>query len=185
MSAPANTSDRLRVLSLWQPWATLCVAPDPTSRHSTPPKRHETRSWQPRHPTPFGVAIHATKKMDGEIRAILKEQPFYDCLKRCGFLPQDPRGYMQRGIRVGSTGLRILPLGAIVGVATVSSVVATGSLQITSFEDVLLGDWSPGRFAWHLIDSVMLPEPIPFRGRQEALYELPADIERQVWEQLR
>lgn len=182
-------SEPLRVLSLWQPWATLCVAPDPSKDGKAAPKEFETRSWPPRGPLPIRVAIHATKRMDRHLVELLTEWPFRDCLMRCGFFPGDPRPWLRRNISLFED-LRLLPLGAIVGVATIARVESCltrrtrfGRLE-RDYEEYALGDWSDGRYAWALTDTAMLSEPIPFTGRQSALYELPADVELQVWEQL-
>jgi len=99
----------LRVLSLWQPWATPCVAPDPM-RQGDPPKAHETRHWAPRIPVPFTVAIHAAKKFDKDNREHFSASPFREVLKRCGYYPADPRPLLARHLDVG--GLKPVPRGS-------------------------------------------------------------------------
>ena len=171
-------SDVMKVLSLWQPWATLCVAPDPAV--GRPPKEYETRHWRPDHPMPLRVAIHATQKSDRATYDLLRSSPFKDCLERCGFFAGDARPFVTRGHPI-PRGLTPLPFGAIVGVATVIGVHRTDTVadiieRGSTMLEFALGDWSPGRFAWKLVETAMLPEPIAFRGRQSPLYPVPGDI---------
>jgi hypothetical protein len=169
----------IRVLSLWQPWATLCVAKDPATLH--PPKQYETRSWEPRRPFPMDVVIHATKKWDRENAMTAVDPGFRVALNRCGFLAgpttRTPALY---------PNLRPLPMGALIGVATVIACYTTEWIaDALSDEELLFGDYSPGRFAWRLAHVRPLPEPIPFRGRQDALYPLDDYTEELIAKQLR
>jgi hypothetical protein len=167
----------LYVLALWQPYATLCVAPDP-SNAGQPPKRHETRHFAPRLPRPFCILIHATKTVTPESRAAFQDQRVKDALRRCGFYPGDPRPLLDGRMR---SDLKPAPLGAIVGVATVSIVYQTPGMPVNDRvpvrelrdltpDDLAFGNYEPERFAWLLKDAVMLPQAIPFSGRQDVLY---------------
>lgn len=174
----------LRVLSLWQPWATLCVAPDP-DHGGKPAKVHETRHFAPRLALPFSVAIHATKTWNAEVRAAFEDVRFRSALARCGFYPGDPRKV------VGS--VRGVPLGAIVGIARVvcvdATLVSAGDYDIVNkgdhSDDYTFGNFQDGRFAWRLADTLMLREPIPFSGRQDVLYPLPPAVAAAIDLQLR
>jgi len=181
----------LRVLAMWQPWGILAVAPDP-AHDGEPPKRHETRHWYPYEPLPLRVAIHATAGFGREQRETLKEPRIAEALRRCGYHPADPRPLLKRG--TGPVGkLRPMPLGAIVGVATVIGIysVHTPSVpainagvqwlnpETISADDAAMGyfvrrqgDPHPHRYAWRLADTVLFPEPVPHTGRQDPLYEL-------------
>ncbi len=33
-------------------------------------------------------------------------------------------------------------------------------------DELLFGDWTPGRYAWEFANMTMLPEPIPAKGGQ-------------------
>ncbi len=33
-------------------------------------------------------------------------------------------------------------------------------------QELALGDWTPGRYAWELANVKMLPQPIPIKGKQ-------------------
>jgi hypothetical protein len=105
-------------------------------------KRFETRGWRP--PTTGRVAIHAGKGWTGLDRAFAAD------LHRRGLLP-DPDA---------------LPLGAVIGEATIVDYLATGSggARMLPALERELGDYTPGRWAWELVDVVAYPEPIPARG---------------------
>ncbi len=144
-------------LTLTQPWATLmaCGA-----------KRVETRSWKP--PDWLVgelVLIHAGKGL-GPLRElgvpgterglleVLDREPYYGALKRHGYLSQAHVGLMERP-PIDRTRI---PLGAIVAVGRLTKVVPTEYaeqvLQRTEagFQEIRLGDYTPGRWAWRFRD---------------------------------
>jgi hypothetical protein len=189
-----------RVLSLWQPWATLCVGFNGAG--TTPPlpaKQYETRHFQPRFKLPIEVAIHAAKRWHRLETERVQAWPFADALLRAGYSLRDPskdygfsggREYTAYGL-----GPKQIPLGAIIGVATIVAVCPTqtalGSVDSLTGEhfrraqeEFQFGDYSAGRFAWQLANAIELPTPILFRGRQDVLYELPADVDAAITEQL-
>lgn len=171
-----------RVFSLWQPWATLCVAPDPEN-NGIPPKRWETRQWRPREEQlPIDVVIHATKRWGWENVEAATHPAFHRALWRCGFLtgPASKRGVFR------PLNLKPLPLGAIIGVATIVDVLRTDDpALVIGEEERTFGNYEHGRYAIELTNVIQLEEPIPFIGRQEVLYRLldPA-IEKRINEQL-
>jgi hypothetical protein len=130
-------SNPIKALSLWQPWASLIACGV---------KVHETRHWSP----PIRLigqrlAIHAAKKIgdvDGALDAILTD-------------------------RFGWGWSNALPLGAIVATCTLANVYETGGrVSWTTPEDIICGDWYPGRFAWHLTEVRKVDPPMPCRGAQ-------------------
>lgn len=168
---------------MWQPWATLCVAPLPAT--GRPPKHHETRGFAPRAPLPIDVAIHATKKWDSNNVWTTDDFHFCEALRACGFLtgPTTKLGVF------ADPALKPLPLGKIIGVATIVEVTATSSLfadpsRVVSGYDYEFGNWNPGRYAWRFENTILLAEPIPFKGRQDVLYLLDPAVQAQVNEQL-
>jgi hypothetical protein len=182
----AYRREPLLVCALWQPWATLAAIADPET--GEPPKAHETRHWAPRQATPFRVVIHATKTWNADCRAAVELEVFRSALKRIGFYPGDPRPFERRQITPPS-GLQLLPLGALIAVATVLRVWGTGGPDDArgrglTLEDLAFGNYWPDRFAWRLSDVVPLRTPIPFLGRQEPLYELTDYHRALVLEQL-
>ena len=129
----------MKTLSLLQPWATLVVMGV---------KQIETRSWSTAHRGP--LLIHASKGKAGEIFA--NESPFKK------YIPDFSN----------------LPFGYIIGRVTLVDVVriGTGSLFHTNdemmnrltMEEKAFGDYTDGRFAWILQDSVQFKQPIGARG---------------------
>lgn len=140
------------VLTLSQPWATMCVRKFKDMPH--PPKRWETRAWRPskknhRQMMQEGFLIHASK-------------PPADTFTRCRgpfleFLP----------------ALEPLPQGSIIGHAFLGRVMTTHDWIRTVFKytedkvmlnEKLLGDYAAGRYAWELIGAHEFKTPIPVKG---------------------
>lgn len=174
-----RTTSSLYVLSLWQPWATLHVVPDPGVSPRSACKRNETRHFRPRLPLPFTAVIHATKKWDGETKGLVHRWPFDECL-----------------IRVGHSGGIGLPFGALIGVVEYHEVLTSQAWasRASQFEDGAaesyaeeyhLGNYEPNRFAWVSRNPRPFRTPIPFRGRQDVLYPLPAEYRHLVDAQLK
>jgi hypothetical protein len=188
----------IRVFSLWQPHATLCVAPDPAWQGKRAAKGIETRSWQPKSVLPIAVAIHATQKMDREILEYFAIKRLADAVHRVGYYPGDPRPYVARNISP-PLGRNPLPLGAIVGVAVITRVEPTTSImrRVASdgftnrlaeerwADEYVLGNYEAGRFGFVLEDAVEFEQPVPFTGRQDVLWDLPADALEACVAQLR
>lgn len=133
----ASGPDRMPVISLWQPWASLIFTGD---------KLHETRAYKP--PAKYigqRIAIHAAKSC-GPVTVGLHEL----CSREWGH-----------------TWACKIPRGAIIGTARLVQAYETDEPFVnTSRIDRMCGDWSPGRYAWLLKDVEALPEPLPAKGKQ-------------------
>lgn len=132
-------------LSMWQPWATLHVAPcaaitpSVDNPHERRAKVIETRSWSlssaplDMGSLPVTIAIHATKSIGRDDRhAIIQNggfiEPFGSLLNACGFSMLDPWGpaydvnFERRREGFFSVGegkyLKPLPRSAVIGVVT-------------------------------------------------------------------
>jgi hypothetical protein len=122
-------------LTLTQPWATLVVLGV---------KRFETRGWSPAgRALPLRLAVHAAKSWRTEDRWFAEE-------------------LRKRGVISAGTSL---PLGAVVGEASVVAIHETRALRegLPRLEREL-GDFTDGRLAWELADSVVYAEPIAASG---------------------
>lgn len=133
----------MKALTLWNPWAVFMADGQKTI---------ETRSWGTRYRGP--LAIHAAK-MTREHRDICMEQFYRDLIRDAGYKTIDD-----------------LPSGEIVAIGRLANCYCMTAADIRTVQDVApdelaLGDWSPGRYAWVFeIDKCLLDDPIPARGYQ-------------------
>ena len=153
----------MRALSLLQPWA---------SGIALGFKEWETRSW----PTKYRgeVAIHASKRLPKEARELCRHQPWSKVIETGGL----------EDFLLVDNAVKALPVGAIIAVATLATCRRVeGIAPFISHDERLWGDFSPGRRAWLMRGVILLPQPVPCAGAL-GLWRVPADVERQVREQL-
>ncbi len=160
----------MRALSITQPWATLIAIGA---------KSVETRSWGTTYSGP--LAIHASKNYPEECRE------FFDAvstLDLCGDA-LDQAGYHSAGD---------VPLGAIVAVANLARCFPFINAEVDAAieqrygvhldaRERMLGDFSPGRFGFLLLDVRRLPVPVPCAGAL-GLWTVPPETMAAVQQQL-
>jgi hypothetical protein len=134
-------------------------------------KTIETRNWSTEYRG--DLAIHAAMSKEAEMACY--DEPFFDVLRGAGLLDHRP-------------AFATLPRGAIVAVVRLRDVKSTrwqDSLTRGTFppNEWKFGDFSDGRFMWLTDEIRRLQAPVPCRGAQK-LWEVPADIERQVLGQM-
>lgn len=138
------------VITLWQPWASLVFINREYRKH------HETRSFAaPRKYVDKRIAIHAAAKM-ASAKHISPElaELCYDAFG-CGW------NYS-------------LPLGCILGTVRLNAPYPAADLRdLMSRDELIVGDWSDGRWAWLLTHHDPLPEPLPAKGKQ-GWWSIPA-----------
>lgn len=143
----------MRILSLWQPWASLIALGL---------KQYETRSWG----TDYRgrLAIHATKRLldETELALLWKLETM-------------------TGRKLNPVDFKY-PTGAIVAIADLTQCSEMTSLPavnppwhqislnttcsgLTPLE-LAVGGWADGRYAWKLESVRSLDEPIPYKGGQ-------------------
>jgi hypothetical protein len=163
----------MKAITILQPYAQLIAVGA---------KRYETRSWATKHRGP--IAIHAGKRKAHDFDAYVRHA-IADALPWNGYGVFE--GYISG-----------LPHGAVIAVAElvecwkVTRMDKHGAALLVNRPDryadrlvrvpadeLLFGDFSPGRFAWELTDVKMLKEPVPARGRQ-GLWTLPPEIEAEI-----
>lgn len=152
----------MRVISLWQPWASLVVMGA---------KKMETRHWTTKYRGP--LLIHAAQK---KVRV---NERTYRLIEELEKLPDFMENYEK------------LPYGAIIGrvdlidcipVEKLSSGHYVGNFDNPNLFDTkppkmiyqafltdkerAFGDYSAGRFAWILRNPVQFEKSIPVKGRQ-------------------
>jgi hypothetical protein len=143
----------MKAISLWEPWAGAIPAGL---------KHIETRSWATNYRG--RIAIHAAKTRKG----LTIIHPFKNDMMLC---------FKSKGI----TDLNGLPLGAVVATAdlidcieipedVLGLIVLNGEVvkkEISFIDDeILFGDYTPGRYAWILENIKPLETPIPAKGYQ-------------------
>lgn len=147
-----DPADRIRGLSLWQPWASLIGAG----------KWIETRSWGTDYRGP--VLIQAAKRFGQDERWQSTQEPFNTALYHAGYR------------KLGD-----LPLGAFVGVAdliacermTEAAIPERLAQQCATKQpgwnaewERAFGNYASGRYAWLFANVRRLATPIPARGFQ-------------------
>lgn len=136
----------MKGITLWQPYASAIFTSNPYLERWM--KDHETRGWAlPASLVGTWLFIHAAarKVRHGEFG------PHVEQVMMAGF---------------GRAWASQLPYGAIVGKVRFGTPFRTEDGESTSGCDNIMGDWSPGRWAWPVIEREALPEPIPAKGKQ-------------------
>ena len=127
----------IRVLSLWQPYATLMAIEA---------KKVETRSWK----TPFRglVAIHSAKRWTPEMRRQTELEPF-----RSALWPEQQK-------------INPLPLGCVLAVGELYHIHHSEWFTHFEGDERAFGDYSRGRFGWLFKNMIRLKVPIAYRASQ-------------------
>jgi hypothetical protein len=162
----------MKALTIHQPWASLIAVGA---------KRYETRGWATDYRGP--IAIHAGKALN-HIRGEFDNR-FVSVVQHMLF----PNNLY---VDMWSNVAQLLPRGAVIAIAElVDCHLITremdptdldediclrrpgdtdrdhcGCTYMTDARELLLGDWTPGRFAWELSNVRLLDKPIPARGQQ-------------------
>jgi hypothetical protein len=156
----------MKVLSLWEPWATLMAVGE---------KVIETRSWHTGYRA--WLAIHSAKHFTADEDDLCWQEPFRGSLIRAEIPIQPYR-----------SGRRFqFPHGCILAVVCVHACCPTTSVframpRLDCDKERAFGNYDPGRWAWVTAERFRLPDPIPFKGEQ-GLRDLPDQIEQQIMEQ--
>ena len=160
----------MKAITIRQPWASLITSGA---------KQYETRSWATKYRGP--IAIHAAKETERDIFNVI-----YGDTARMAIL-------IKNGITPRNIGK--LPHGAIIATAELTTIYhieprythgfdkkdeVIEAVSITtdktapdfrayivpSPNEIALGHWKPGHYAWELQNVKILPEPIPIKGQQ-------------------
>ena len=164
----------MKAITIHQPWASLVAIGS---------KGFETRGWATKYRG--SLAIHAGVKapfdvLTGEdvetiiraglalgLRAAVADEGAHAIV-------QEMDEKLPRGAVIATTELvECWKVEHIVGCRAImqaDSNKMAGHI-FSSDNEVLFGNWAPGRFAWELANVVMLQEPVPARG-QQGLWEV-------------
>ncbi len=146
----------MRGLTLYQSHATLVALAD-RRRYPNQGGLYKCIETRPRNINYRGpIAIHAAKTFPPwAVAAALGSEWIRAALVAAGYLK-----------------LADLPLGVIVAVAELVDTERIHEHNAPLEPERSYGDYTPGRWAWHLDDIRALPEPIPCRGAQ-GLWPVP------------
>ena len=164
--------DPMKLVSLWQPWA---------SAMALGIKKIETRGWSTSYRGP--LAIYATLTWNADCRAFSRSDA---CWNAFGLLSQ----FRAEALR------SVLPFGAIIAVCDLVDCLPTEACICVpgvydDYPDLdipterAFGNYDPGRFGFVTENMFRLPEPIPFKGRQGKLLDVPEEIEAEILRQRR
>lgn len=150
----------MNAITVWQPWASLlaCGA-----------KKYETRGWETSYRGP--IAIHAAKKLFNAKSYLDRElHPFAAALGLPDIYSFDTLPY---GCIIAVAELaecwKITDNGHTVGsdrAARIEGGKSGGKVDIIEGDEILFGDWTPGRYAWQFSNMAMLVKPIHAKGMQ-------------------
>lgn len=161
----------MKAITIWQPWAQLIACGV---------KKFETRSWETSYRGP--IAIHAAKKSAHEIfseyiehdtaQFILGELSKFDF-----FFPKDlPHGCIVATADLVNCWHIVYNPGTDIDIAKHIPIGAELNVPrkhpdfhkyiVPTEQEMLIGDWTPGRYAWELENVKVLEEPIPAKGNQ-------------------
>lgn len=134
----------MKALSLWQPWAILCVLGL---------KQYETRSWATGYRGT--LAIHAAKRWTSEEISYLKS-----FIERFGL----DDSYGSPLWRLGHDSLMF---GSVLGTVQLTAIYRTELLvPKINRQERAFGNYQDGRFAWRLEQPQFFDQPIPVSGKQ-------------------
>jgi ASCH domain. len=130
----------MKALTVWQPWATLIA-----EHH----KKIETRSWSTS--IRGAVAIHSAKKPFKEIKKLMTEESIR-VISNCLF----------------PFTLERLPTGVVLAVGNLIDcrLIDEEFLKTVSADELPLGDYTIGRYAWIFKDVKHFRKPITAKGSQ-------------------
>ncbi len=134
----------MKAITIWQPWAGMVAAGI---------KQNETRSWPTKYRGP--IAIHAAKKSI-QVSCIEVSDKAMEVICRRLNLPEI------------FNGPDTFPMGCIVATANLTDCIKITPEYIStlSSDELALGNYTVGRYAWVMTDTKKLDFPIPVKGRQ-------------------
>ena len=151
----------MKAISLWQPWASLVAVAA---------KQIETRSWATQYRGP--LVIHAALKWDARIREIAAEPRMRNLLAIDRWAIEYPYR-LTRGAAVALVDL--------VDVADIRSDCMIGQTDWKTYplptgNELLFGNYTPGRYAWLFQNIRKLKTPVLLKGRQQLWTLKPEEI---------
>lgn len=175
-------SDEIRILSLWQPWASLIAMGL---------KKFETRSWG----TPYRgkLAIHAAKRpvdSDGFLvvrkafelagKDFQNDQDWVESLQFGCIVAIANLTHCRQMISEKTTLTEFCKQPESVQETQIPIISLVGATEL----ERTVGDWQPGRYAWKLGNICPIAEPIPFKGGQGLRIIRDSQVLEQIAQQI-
>ena len=156
----------LKVLTLWQPWATLYA-------HGV--KKIETRPG----PTSYKgtYLIHAAKKWDSLVINTIWKEPFISSLEKLGYVYED-RVDLPTSKIIGAVD--IIDCKPIV-MAPPHILMDTDVTVKVEYPERAFGNYMFGRYAWLGKNHRVLKEPIPYKGSQGYYADFKGDESKLIF----
>lgn len=149
----------MKVLTLWEPWATLYA-------HGI--KKIETRPGPTKYRDTY--LIHAAKKWTKQQEKICIKEPFFSALQNINALVLLSGKYYSFNFNLGHIiGAVDIKLCAIIGEFfgdTNISMTDWNDETVIKEPELSFGDYTPGRYAWLGKNHRVLENPIPYKGQQ-------------------
>lgn len=135
----------MKAITIWQPWAGMVAAGI---------KQNETRSWPTKYRGP--IAIHAAQKKMEETWPYIVSDEAKEVIYRRLNLPEV------------FYAPKVFPTGCIVAMANLADCIKITPEYISTLtsDELALGDYTIGRYAWVMTNVKKLDLTIPIRGRQ-------------------
>lgn len=153
-----NNAETMKALTLWQPWASLWVCGA---------KEFETRSWETSYRGP--IAIHAGLAFNNSFPEEFAKAA-HEALKKAipsfTYIHELSRGAIIATAELIDCHQIVLHGGRGLPSTSPGWLETDRGIYEPTDQELLFGDWTPGRYAWEIIDFKMLSKPIPAKGKQ-------------------
>ena len=150
----------MKAITVYQPWASLLACEI---------KRFETRGWATKYRG--AIAIHA-----GKSQKYCGTRNYQDVLITASHFPK----WVNYLSECAKTLTHEIPFGAVIATAEIVGcyeifedrncvpyIVKEGlAPTVPTQDEVMFGDWTPGRYAWEMANVKVLETPIYTRGMQ-------------------
>ncbi len=153
----------MKALSLWEPYATFMA---------TDLKWNETRGWLTHYRGELAICSAKRNWLPGEFG---DEVEFLaNRLSDLWWLENKRKPAAQRAL--------LFPKGFVLCVVDLHDCKPTKGLMVSPLESIV-GNYTPGRFAWLTRNCRALKTPVPVKGKQ-GFFNLPAEVEAKVRRQI-
>ena len=136
----------MKAITIWQPWAEFIPAGV---------KKNETRGWKTSYRGP--IAIHAAVKPIKQVLPLLSDEAFRLMVEKT-----------EKASVANGQLLTCFEYGQIIATAELVDchLITEEYIKTLTPEELALGDYTIGRYAWELANVQRLKEPVPAKGQQ-------------------